>query len=162
VLHVNLSGKSIGDPAVAALIEDAIESASIDPSRLVFELTETAAIANIEEAKAFARRLQARGCGLALDDFGAGFGSFYYLKSLPFDYFKIDGDFIRDLVASPMDRLVVAAIVGIAKGMGKKTIAEFVADDDTTRLLVASGVDYAQGYHLGRPRPVQDVLRLPS
>ncbi len=160
VLHVNLSGKSIGDPAVAALIEEAIEAASIDPSRLVFELTETAAIANIEEAKAFARRLQAKGCRLALDDFGAGFGSFYYLKALPFDYFKIDGDFIRDLVSSPMDRLVVEAIVGIAKGMGKKTIAEFVTDDDTTRLLVASGVDYAQGYHVGRPRPVRDVLHL--
>lgn len=160
VLHVNLSGKSIGDPSVAALIEEAIENASIDPSRLVFELTETAAIANIEEAKAFARRLRARGCRLALDDFGAGFGSFYYLKALPFDYFKIDGDFIRELVSSPMDQLVVGAIVGIAKGMGKKTIAEFVTDDDTTRLLVASGVDYAQGYHVGRPQPVRDVLRL--
>ena len=160
VLHVNLSGKSIGDPAVAAMIEEAIESAGIDPACLVFELTETAAIANIEEAKAFAHRLRARGCRLALDDFGAGFGSFYYLKALPFDYFKIDGDFIRDLVSSPMDQLVVGAIVGIAKGMGKKTIAEFVADDDTTQLLRTSGVDYAQGYHVGRPRPVQDVLHL--
>lgn len=160
VLHVNLSGKSIGDPSVAAVIEDAIESAGIDPACLVFELTETAAIANIEEAKAFAQRLRARGCRLALDDFGAGFGSFYYLKALPFDYFKIDGDFIRDLVASPMDQLVVGAIVGIAKGMGKKTIAEYVADDDTTQLLRTSGVDYAQGYHVGHPRPVQDVLHL--
>jgi len=160
VLHVNLSGKSIGDPGVAALIEEAIGTAGIDPACLVFELTETAAIANIEEAKAFAHRLRARGCGLALDDFGAGFGSFYYLKAMPFDYFKIDGDFIRDLVTSPMDQLVVGAIVGIAKGMGKKTIAEFVADDDTNRLLEASGVDFAQGYHIGHPLPVQDVLRI--
>jgi diguanylate cyclase (GGDEF)-like protein/PAS domain S-box-containing protein len=158
VLHVNLSGKSIGDPRVAALIEEAIEGAAIDPACLVFELTETAAISNIEEAKAFAHRLRARGCRLALDDFGAGFGSFYYLKALPFDYFKIDGDFIRDLVGSAMDQLVVGAIVGIAKGMGKKTIAEFVADDDTARLLEKSGVDFAQGYHIGRPRPVSDVL----
>jgi diguanylate cyclase (GGDEF)-like protein len=160
VLHVNLSGKSIGDPRVAALIEEAIESDGIDPTCLVFELTETAAIANIEEAKAFAHRLRARGCRLALDDFGAGFGSFYYLKTLPFDYFKIDGDFIRDFVTSPMDQLVVGAIVGIAQGMGKKTIAEFVGDDDTARLLRKSGVDFAQGYHIGRPRAVSDALSL--
>jgi diguanylate cyclase (GGDEF)-like protein/PAS domain S-box-containing protein len=158
VLHVNLSGKSIGDPRVAAQTEQAIGEAGIDPACLVFELTETAAIANIEEAKAFANRLRMRGCRLALDDFGAGFGSFYYLKALPFDYFKIDGDFIRDVLTTPMDQLVVQAIVGIARGMGKKTIAEFVADDDTARLLESSGVDYAQGYHFGRPSPVADVL----
>jgi EAL domain-containing protein (putative c-di-GMP-specific phosphodiesterase class I) len=160
VLHVNLSGKSIGDPRVAALIEEAIDGAGIDPACLVFELTETAAIANIQEAKAFAHRLRARGCKLALDDFGAGFGSFYYLKTLPFDYFKIDGDFIRDIVASPMDQLVVRAIVGIAQGMGKKTIAEFVSDDETARLLEKSGADFAQGYHIGRPRPVSEALSL--
>jgi EAL domain-containing protein (putative c-di-GMP-specific phosphodiesterase class I) len=95
---------------------------------------------------------------LALDDFGAGFGSFYYLKNLPFDYFKIDGDFIRGVAASPMDQLVVGAIVGIARGMGKKTIAEFVTDDETVRLLERAGVDYAQGYHVGRPRPLRDLL----
>ena len=158
VLHVNLSGKSIGDPRVAALTESALTGAGIDPSRLVFEMTETAAIANIEEARAFALRLRARGCRLALDDFGAGFGSFYYLKNLPFDYFKIDGDIIRGLAASPMDQLVVAAIVGIARGMGKKTIAEFVTDEETVRLLEKAGVDYAQGYHLGRPRPLRELL----
>jgi len=158
MLHVNLSGKSIGDPGVAALIEDAISRAGIDPACLIFELTETTAITNIEAAKAFAHRLRVRGCQFALDDFGAGFGSFYYLKRLPFDYFKIDGDFIRGIVASPMDQLVVGAIVGIAQGMGKKTIAEFVPDEDTRRLLEKSGVDYAQGYHVGRPRPLRDVL----
>jgi EAL domain-containing protein (putative c-di-GMP-specific phosphodiesterase class I) len=155
---VNLSGKSIGDPGVAACIEEAILQAGIDPTCLVLELTETTAITNIEDAKTFAHRLQARGCRLALDDFGAGFGSFYYLKSLPFDYFKIDGDFVRGLVASPMDRLVVEAIVGIARGIGKKTIAEFVPDEDTCRLLEKSGVDHAQGYHVGPPRPLRDVL----
>jgi diguanylate cyclase (GGDEF)-like protein/PAS domain S-box-containing protein len=158
VLHVNLSGKSIGDPGVAALTESALTGAGIDPSRLVFELTETAAMANIEEAKAFAHRLRARGCRLALDDFGAGFGSFYYLKNLPFDYFKIDGDLIRGLAASQMDQLVVGAIVGIARGMGKRTIAEFVADDETVRLLEEAGVDYAQGYHVGRPQPLRELL----
>ena len=158
VLHLNLSGKSIGDPRVAALTEKAIADAGIDPASLIFELTETTAIGNIEVAKAFAHRLRARGCQLALDDFGAGFGSFYYLKALPFSYFKIDGDFIRGVAASPMDQLVVEAIVGIARGMGKKTIAEFVADGETVRLLEKCGVDYAQGYHVGRPRPVREVL----
>lgn len=161
VLHVNLSGKSIGDPKVAALTESALTGAGIDPSRLVFEVTETAAMANIEETKAFAHRLRARGCRLALDDFGAGFGSFYYLKNLPFDYLKIDGDLIRGLATSPMDQLVVAAIVGIARGMGKKTIAEFVADEETVRLLEKAGVDHAQGYHVGRPRPLRDLLLPP-
>jgi EAL domain-containing protein (putative c-di-GMP-specific phosphodiesterase class I) len=158
MLHVNLSGKSIGDARVAALIERAIVDADIDPACLTFELTETTAISNIEDTQAFTERFRRRGCRFALDDFGAGFGSFHYLKSLSFDYFKIDGDFVRGVVANPMDQLVVGAIVGIARGMGKKTIAEFVSDEDTSRLLVSSGVDYAQGYHIGRPRPLRDVL----
>ena len=159
VLNVNLSGKSIGDRKLAALTEEALAEAGIDPARLIFELTETAAISNIEEAKAFAIRLHGRGCRFALDDFGAGFGSFYYLKSFPFDYLKIDGDFIRGLAASPMNQLVVSAIVSIARGMGKKTIAEFVADEEAVRLLRKIGVDFAQGYHIGVPRPVSELLQ---
>ena len=123
------------------------------------KLPNVCGMANIEEAKAFAYRLHTRGCQLALDDFGAGFGSFYYLKALPFDYFKIDGDFIRGIVGSPMDQLVVEAIVGIARGMGKKTIAEFVADGETALLLEKLGVDYVQGFHVGRPEPARDALR---
>jgi diguanylate cyclase (GGDEF)-like protein/PAS domain S-box-containing protein len=160
VLNVNLSGKSIGDRRLAALIEEALAEAGIDPGRLTFELTETAAIANVEEAKAFASRLRARGCHFALDDFGAGFGSFSYLKSFPFDCLKIDGDFIRGLATSPVDVLVVEAIVTIARGMGKKTVAEFVANEETTSLLRKIGVDCAQGYHIGMPRPVSEVLDL--
>jgi diguanylate cyclase (GGDEF)-like protein/PAS domain S-box-containing protein len=159
VLNVNLSGRSIADHKLAALTEVALAESGIDPTRLIFELTETAAISNIEEAKAFATRLHARGCRFALDDFGAGFGSFYYLKSFPFDYLKIDGDFIRGLAASPMNQLVVSAIVSIARGMGMKTVAEFVADEEATRLLRAIGVDLAQGYHVGMPRPISEVLQ---
>ena len=158
VLHVNLSAKSIGDRRVGEIIEKAIADTGIDPACLIFELTETTAITHIEDATEFAHRLGLRGCRFALDDFGAGFGSFLYLKNLPFDYFKIDGDFIRGLVSSPMDQLLVGAIVGIARGMGKKTIAEFVPDENTCSLLVKSGVDYAQGYHIGPPRPLRDVL----
>jgi EAL domain-containing protein (putative c-di-GMP-specific phosphodiesterase class I) len=157
VLHVNLSGKSICDPNFVGIVEDAVAEGGIDPSCLVLEITETAAIANLEQARIFADRLRKRGCLLALDDFGAGFASFYYLKNFPFDYLKIDGEFIRGLAANPVDRLVVQAVVGIARGMGKKTIAEFVGDADTARLLRESGVDYAQGYHVGLPQPLKGV-----
>jgi EAL domain-containing protein (putative c-di-GMP-specific phosphodiesterase class I) len=123
-------------------------------------MTETAAIANIEQARSFAHRLGELGCKLALDDFGAGFGSFFYFKNLAFDYIKIDGEYIRDLATNPLDRLLVEALVSIARGMGKKTVAEFVSGDDVTHLLRTIGVDHAQGYHIGLPRPASEVLAL--
>jgi EAL domain-containing protein (putative c-di-GMP-specific phosphodiesterase class I) len=153
-LNVNLSAKSIGDPQLIAVIDRALSDARIDPACLVFELTETAAIGDMERAKTFILELRSRGCRFALDDFGSGFGSFYYLKHLPFDYFKIDGDFIRGFAANTTDQLVVEAIVGIARGMGKKTVAEFVTDQDTIDRLRASGIDYAQGFHVGVPQPI--------
>jgi diguanylate cyclase (GGDEF)-like protein/PAS domain S-box-containing protein len=157
-LNVNVSGKSIGNGELVSVVDQALEVAGVDPTHLVFELTETAAISNIENAKTFTNRLRDRGCQFALDDFGSGFGSFYYLKQLAFDYLKIDGDFIRGLVASKTDQLVVDAVVGIARGMGKKTVAEFVGDVETTHWLRHSGVDYAQGYHIGAPQPVSEML----
>jgi EAL domain-containing protein (putative c-di-GMP-specific phosphodiesterase class I) len=102
--------------------------------------------------------LRSRGCRFALDDFGSGFGSFFYLKHLPFDYFKIDGDFIRGFGANTIDQLVVEAIVGIAGGMGKKTVAEFVTDQHMTDRLRRSGIDYAQGFHIGVPRSIVDTF----
>ena len=158
VLHVNVSAKSIGDPTFAAATESALAEAVIDPAHLILELTETAAIANIESARRFTTRLRKFGCQLALDDFGAGFGSFQNLKYLPFDLLKIDGDFVRNLANGAVDQLVVKAIVSIARGMGKKTVAEFVETADVTRLLRETGVDYGQGYYLGPPRPIAEVL----
>jgi EAL domain-containing protein (putative c-di-GMP-specific phosphodiesterase class I) len=155
LLEVNLSGKSIGDPSLPELIEREIALTGVDPSRLVFEITETAAIANMEHARVFAERLTRLGCRFALDDFGAGFSSFYYLKRLPLDYLKIDGDFIRSLTSSATDQLMVKSIVDIARGMGKQTIAEFVEDEATADLLRDMGVDYSQGYFHGRPHPVR-------
>src|SRR4029079_18696717 len=139
-------------------IDQALADTSIDPACLVFELTETAAIGNIERAKKFTGDLRSRGCRFALDDFGAGFGSFFYLKHLPFDYFKIYGDFIRGFDANMTDQLVVEAIVAIAKGMGKKTVAEFVTDQDMTDRLRRSGIDYAQGFHIGAPKPISEIF----
>jgi diguanylate cyclase (GGDEF)-like protein/PAS domain S-box-containing protein len=157
-LNLNISAKSIGNPQLTEVIDRAIADTRIDPARLVFELTETAAIGNIEHAKTFTTELKSRGCRFALDDFGSGFGSFYYLKHLPFDYFKIDGDFIRGFGANTTDQLVVEAIVGIAKGMGKKTVAEFVTDQEMVDRLRRSGVDYAQGFFIGVPQPIAEVF----
>jgi EAL domain-containing protein (putative c-di-GMP-specific phosphodiesterase class I) len=158
VLEVNLSGASITDEGVIDFIASEVANAPIDPTRLVFEVTETTAIVNVERARRFARRLADLGCQFALDDFGAGFGSFYYLKHLPFDCVKIDGDFVKELPSSPPDQLTVQAIVRIASGLGKETVAEYVQDEDTLALLREFGVDFAQGYHVGRPRPARDWL----
>jgi diguanylate cyclase (GGDEF)-like protein/PAS domain S-box-containing protein len=157
-LEVNISGRSVGDPALLALVESGIGESGIDPANLVLEVTETAAIANMDRARGFATQLQSLGCRFALDDFGAGFGSFYYLKHIPFDYVKIDGEFIRNVPASSTDQLILASIVQMSKGLGKHTIAEFVGDDETVEVLKDHGVDYGQGFHLGRPRPVSEAL----
>jgi diguanylate cyclase (GGDEF)-like protein/PAS domain S-box-containing protein len=157
-LEVNLSGRSVGDMQILALIERELQERKIDPTSLVLELTETAAIANMDRARGFATRLRSLGCGFALDDFGAGFGSFYYLKHIPFNYVKIDGEFIRNLPTSSTDQLILESIVKMSKGLGTATIAEFVGDSETVEVLKAHGVDYAQGYHLGKPLPVAEAL----
>jgi EAL domain-containing protein (putative c-di-GMP-specific phosphodiesterase class I) len=154
---VNLSALSVTDGGMLAHIERQLRARGVDAARLVIEVTETAAISDMERAKAFCAGVQALGCAVALDDFGAGFGSFQYLKHLPFRYLKIDGDFIRGLTGSPKDQLVVKALVGVARGMGSRTIAEFVGDEPTMRLLREYGVDYAQGFEVGRPQPVMPL-----
>jgi diguanylate cyclase (GGDEF)-like protein/PAS domain S-box-containing protein len=152
-MEVNLSGTSIGDSAVIDFIAESVRNAGIDPTALTFEVTETEAIVNVDRARVLSRRLSSLGCQFALDDFGAGFGSFYYLKHLPFDVVKIDGDFIKSLPASQTDQLTVQAIVTIARGLQKQTVAEFVGDDRTIEMLREFGVDFAQGYHIGEPAP---------
>ncbi len=155
---VNLSGLSITDAGMLAHIEHELAVHGVAADRLIIEVTETAAIASMGRASAFCEGVQELGCSVALDDFGAGFGSFHYLKRLSFHYLKIDGDFIRSLPDSPNDQLVVKALVGVARGMGKRTIAEFVGDEPTIELLRAFGVDYAQGFQLGRPQPLAAVI----
>ncbi len=157
-LEVNLSGKSITDPELLPLIARELRASGIEPADLIFEITETAAIADIEEARRFIATLKELGCRFAIDDFGVGFSSFYYLKHLPVDYLKIDGSFVSNLPRDLVDQHLVRAIVEVARGLGKQTVAEFVGDDQTVRLLRQFGVDYAQGYHTGRPRPVADLL----
>jgi EAL domain-containing protein (putative c-di-GMP-specific phosphodiesterase class I) len=151
---LNLSALSVTDRGMLAHIERELARNDADPRRLVVEITETAAISDMRRARAFCVGVQSLGCTIALDDFGVGFGSFYYAKRLPFGFLKIDGDFVRELPASRNDRLVVKAIVDVARGMGRRTIAEFVGDDATLDVLRELGVDYAQGFHVGRPAPL--------
>jgi EAL domain-containing protein (putative c-di-GMP-specific phosphodiesterase class I) len=158
IVEINLSGHSLGDSELAAHIGRELHTAQVDPGQLIFEVTETAAIGNIAAARNFAQQLARLGCRFALDDFGAGFGSFYYLKHLPFDFIKIDGEFVRNCTTNTTDRLVIRAVVALAQGLGKRTIAEFVGDEQTFATVTALGVDYAQGFHLGKPVPVEDLL----
>ncbi len=151
---VNLSAVSVGDPDLLGMIEREIADAEVDPARLIFEFTETAAMRDLSASRAFADGLTRIGCGSALDDFGSGFGSFSYLKHLPVQYVKIDGDFVRNLPGSKDDRVLVKAIVDVARGLNKRTVAEFVGSDEALELLGEYGVDYAQGFHLGAPQPV--------
>jgi len=155
-LNVNVSGKSLGDERFLAAIESELTSSGVDPSRLIFELTEPAAISNVTLARTFADRLKQLGCRFALDDFGAGFGSFFYLKHIPFDYLKIDGEFVTSCLTSRTDQLVIESLVSVARGLGKLTIAEGVEDGETELFLRRSGVDLAQGFHIGRPAPMTD------
>lgn len=150
-VEINISAASIGDAGLIADIEQELERTGADPSRLVFEITETALIEETEVAVTLAERLRRLGCRFALDDFGSGYGGFHYLKHLPMDFLKIDREFIRDARTSEADQHVIRAIVGLAKGFGLQTIAEGVEDQETLELLREFGVDHVQGFHVGRP-----------
>jgi PAS domain S-box-containing protein len=156
-VELNLSAHSIGDPTILSDIESSLAKTGLDPRSLVFEITETALIANVAAAGEFADRLHDLGCKLALDDFGTGYGGFTYLKQFPLDILKIDIEFVRDLPTNPASEHVIAAVVSLARAFGLKTIAEGVEDAQTLDLLRELGVDFAQGYHIARPGPIEDV-----
>jgi PAS domain S-box-containing protein len=150
-VEANLSAESIGKLDLLALIERELRDTGADPANVVFEITETALMENVEAGEAFARGLGEIGCQVALDDFGTGFGGFTYLKKLPIKYLKIDIDFVRELRTNRANQHLVRAIIGLAKDFGYETIAEGVEDAETLALLARYGVDFAQGFHLGRP-----------
>ena len=158
LVEINLSGKSMEDEKLPLLVEAELEATGIDPSLLIFEVTETMAIANLDKARELAEGLTRLGCRFALDDFGVGFASFYYLKHLPIHYLKIDGDFIRDLPRSRTDQLVVKALVEISRGLGIQTVGECVENAEILEMIRAYGVDYAQGWETGRPGEVENVI----
>ncbi len=156
VCSINLSGHSLEDDAFLKFVSQSLRRFRIPPRKICFEVTETAAVASLATATNFISTLRDQGCYFALDDFGTGLSSFGYLKSLPVDFLKIDGMFVRDITSNPIDRAMVRSVNEIGHVMGKKTIAEFVENDEILHVLRKIGVDYAQGYGIGRPRPIDD------
>jgi EAL domain-containing protein (putative c-di-GMP-specific phosphodiesterase class I) len=154
---INLSGQSLGDRQFLEFVEQQIENWAVPLDRICFEITETAAISNLSHAKRFFSALKPRGCRFALDDFGSGLSSFAYLKTLPVDFLKIDGSFVKDMVRDPIDHATVEAIHRIGHVMGIETIAESVENGRILAQLKAIGVNYAQGYALGKPRPLREI-----
>jgi diguanylate cyclase (GGDEF)-like protein len=149
---INLSGVSLADEDFLIFVTTEFAATGLPPSKVCFEITETAAIANLAGAMRFMEVLRRLGCRFALDDFGSGLSSFAYLKSLPVDFLKIDGVFVKDIVEDAIDRELVRAINKIGHVMGKRTIAEFVESKEILTALVEIGVDYAQGFELGKPK----------
>ncbi|HUL14043.1 MAG TPA: EAL domain-containing protein [Methylococcaceae bacterium] len=152
---INLSGISIGKPEFLDFIIAGFKETGLPPDKICFEITETAAIGNLSRATDFIDALRRLGCRFALDDFGTGVSSLAYLKNFPVDYLKIDGTFVRDIADDPIDLAVVESINTIGHVMGKKTVAEYVHREDVLTKLREIGVDYVQGFHIGRPEPLQ-------
>ena len=155
---INLSGQSLCDDQFLDFVVTHLQESRVPPGRICFEITETAAIANLTRAIAFIARLKDMGCRFALDDFGSGLSSFGYLKSLPVDYLKIAGNFIQDIAVDPVDHAMVDAINQIGHVMGLTTIAESVENDAILQMLRTLGVDYAQGYGISEPAPLAQLL----
>jgi EAL domain-containing protein (putative c-di-GMP-specific phosphodiesterase class I) len=159
---VNLSRVSISDQHWIKGFISLLNGSGVDPSQLVFEITETAAMSEIDVTLTFIRRLKEMGCRFALDDFGAGFSSFYYLKRFEVDYLKIDGSFIRDLATDEGSRLFVRALNDVARGLSKQVVAEWVETREVLEILKAMGAQYGQGYLFSPPVPLDETLLLPA
>jgi EAL domain-containing protein (putative c-di-GMP-specific phosphodiesterase class I) len=133
------------------LVKESMENYKTDPRNLIFEVTETAAVENLSQAREFIDSLRSLGCRFALDDFGIGFSSFHYLRNLPVDFVKIDGSFVRNLHHNAEDKIFVKAMVDLATGLGITCIAEFVENGEIVAVLKELGVELGQGYHIARP-----------
>lgn len=157
-ISINLSGLSLSNEMLLQHIISAIKANKVEASKLSFEITETAAIANLTHAKLFISALNAYGCKFALDDFGSGLSSFAYLKNLKVDMLKIDGMFIKDMLEDPIDEAMVKSINDVGQVMGMETIAEFVENDDIRKRLEEMGINYGQGYGLGKPVPIDEII----
>lgn len=158
-VSINLSGSSLNDDRLLGFIESLFEQYPVPPQRICFELTETAAVANLTKTADFVRQLQKIGCTFSIDDFGTGFSSYDYLKRLPVDFVKIDGSFVKEIERSPSDLAMVKSINEIAHVLGRKTIAEYVETQSIREQLAALGIDYVQGYGVEQPRPLSEYLQ---
>jgi len=156
-LEVNLSASSVADESLPELIARELRAANVPGSALSLAIDEAAAIENVESVRVLAQSLRGLGCELVLDHFGSGLASFHYLQQLAVDYVKIDGSFVKDLPHNRAGRMVVKSVVEVAGSLGCRTIAERVSDSETLALLQGQGVDYAQGFYVGRPRPASEI-----
>ena len=159
VFSINLSGQSAVDPAMPAFIDSMLKEHDIKSSNICFELTETAVISNFSQAQKLISFVRNRGCTIALDDFGAGASSFGYLKNLEVDFLKIDGQFVQEMTSNKVDFEMVRSMNSVGKALGIKTIAEFVETEEVMNTLASINVDYAQGYFIGKPSPMADLLQ---
>ena len=155
---INLSANSLRNVKMADYINMAFASAGLNPENFCFEITETAAVINLESAIGFVKLLHQKGFKIAIDDFGTGHSSFAYLKHFSFDYLKIDGVFIQNLQHDKVNEAITSAINHLAHTLGKKTIAEYVESEETVSLLRSMGVDYIQGYHVGVPQSIENLV----
>jgi len=158
-IALNVSGRSLNEPTLPRFITDALHRREVEPGRLIVEITETSAVSDLHDAQRFIESMRENGVRVCLDDFGSGFSSFAYLKHLDVDMLKIDGQFIRDLPSDRDNQVFVKAIVDVAKGLKKLTVAECVEDGGTLEVLRSFGVDLAQGYHLEEPTAHHPALR---
>ncbi len=159
-LAINLSAQAFGDERLVPLIENKLTQYKVSPERIIFELTESASLSNLSATQRMISRLSEMGCSFSIDDFGTGFSTFTYLKNLPANTVKIDGSFVKELANNSIDYALVKAIREVANALGKSTVAEFVEDQQTLDLLKEIKVEYAQGYHLGRPKPIEEICAL--
>ena len=150
--NINLSANIFLDHQLYPLVERKLNETGVNPERIVFEITETSAVSNFEQTKAMVNKLRSLGCSFALDDFGAGFNSYSYLKHFPVELLKIDGAFITDLETDEVVQVLVKSMIEVAHKLGKKTVAEFVERQSTMDLLKNLGIDYIQGYLVGKPQ----------
>lgn len=160
-ISINLSGQTLSDESFLDFLLTSLQNAVFDGAKICFEITETAAIANLNVAQKFIQALQQMGCKFALDDFGSGLSSFAYLKNLAVDYLKIDGMFIKEIVSDEITHAMVKSINDIGHVMGMQTIAEFVENEAVEVIVRELGVDYAQGYGIEKPQPLSDILAKP-
>jgi diguanylate cyclase (GGDEF)-like protein len=159
---VNVSGRTLEDEDFADFVLDRLASSGVAPGRLGFEITETAAVTNLDAARSLAHQVRATGCRIALDDFGAGFGSFVHLKHLPITGIKIDGEFVRGIDSGTRDAVLVSGILEIARGFDLSVVAEWVERPAQVEMLSKLGVSVGQGFHLGKPQPLRSVLKSPD
>jgi EAL domain-containing protein (putative c-di-GMP-specific phosphodiesterase class I) len=159
-LSVNLSGQTLSDPDSLQEIQDILDSSGVQPDKLIFEVTETIAVLDPAQTRQFLSQVRERGCRTALDDFGTGYANYSYLRQMPFDYLKIDGSFIRELMQKESDQALVRSMCDVARGLGIISIAEFVHDEAMFPVLTELGVDYAQGYAVSEPMLLSSLFQL--